>query len=99
MNKGEYKYCQKSAIAFGWNSSKRGEMKIRHMKWKRLLRKHKTEKKESLDKVNEEFKKKYQLIRNDCLLTEEHKTNAIKIKYLEQMARNSTIFGSKKVLM
>lgn len=31
-------------------------MKIRHMKWKRLHQKHKTEKKESLDEVTEEFK-------------------------------------------
>jgi len=41
----------------------------------------------------------YQLIRNDCLLTEKHETNTIKMTYLEQMAKNSTIFGSKKMLM
>jgi hypothetical protein len=30
-----------------------------------------------MDKVIEEFKQKYQLIRNDCLLTEKHTTNRV----------------------
>jgi putative transposon-encoded protein len=33
------------------------------------------------------------------LLIEKHKNNIIKMKCSEQMARNSTIFGSKKILM
>jgi hypothetical protein len=65
------------------------------MKRKRLLRKHNTGWKESLDKVTESLKEKYKLVRNGCLLTEKNKINHTKIKSLEKMSRNYKTFGSK----
>jgi hypothetical protein len=54
---------------------------------KRLLWKCNAEKKENLAEVTEEIKQR----RNDFLATGEDKTNTIKVKCIEQFARNSLV--------
>lgn len=70
-------------------------MKTHNKTRRRLLWKYNAEKKENLVEVTEAIKQR----RNDCLATGEDKTNTIKIKYIEQFARNSSVFLDSQTLM
>jgi hypothetical protein len=74
---------------------KADEMKTHNTTRKRSLWKYKAEKKEKLAEVTEEIKQR----RIDCLASAGDKTSTIKIKCIEQCARNSSVFLDNQTLM
>jgi nucleoid-associated protein YejK len=94
---GEYKWYQETSISFGRN--KRDEMETQNMKRNRLLRKYKIEKEENLNQVTEELKQKVSSKTQRFFRYRKNKTITIKIKCLQQNARNFTAFSDRKILM
>jgi type IV secretory pathway VirB10-like protein len=79
--------------------TKRDDRNTQSMQRKRLFRKYKIQMKKNLDKVIEELKQKNQQRRSNCLDTRKDKTSNIKLKCLEQTARNFTTFSDTHIPM